>query len=149
MSKEKSEIQTYRLLVGTAVLYVVIAIAVGDFSSAGLLIMASIICTAGLGGLVWFPCSWLVGFLVLYLINSIRRKSFLPEPVVESLEEPVNKTTPIPVVSNDVLAISQYILKSRKRNASDSQITNRLKQTGWTAKEIELAFAYVGGTENA
>ncbi|AFY38429.1 hypothetical protein Lepto7376_2131 [[Leptolyngbya] sp. PCC 7376] len=145
MSKKKSEIQTYRLLVGTVVLYIGIAIAVGDFVSAGLLIVASFVCTLGLGGLIWFPCSWLVGFCILYLINSIRRKSFLPEPVIGSFDTPVNETTPIPVVSNDVLAIAQYILKSRKRNASDTQITTRLKQTGWTEKEIELAFAYVNG----
>ena len=142
-----SEIQIYRILIGTVVLYLAISIGVGDFFGAAFLIILSIICTAGLGGLIWFPLSWLTGFIVIYLFNSARRKSFLPTETVSDSKSTQQIDT-IPVVSHDVLAITQYILKSRKRNASDSQITNRLKQTGWSAKEIELAFAYVGGTEN-
>ncbi|OKH12522.1 hypothetical protein [[Limnothrix rosea] IAM M-220] len=145
MAKKNSNIQTYRVLTGMTVIYLGVAIAVGDLVSAGTLVLASIICTAGLSLIVWFPCSWLVGFLVLYLINSLKRKSFVPpsEIVVQSTSV---EAEPTAVLSNDILAIAQYIKKSRNKGASDSQITNRLKWTGWTEKDIKMAFTYLAST---
>ena len=145
--KKDSNIQTYRVLVGFVTLYLIMAIGMADFTSAGLLMFASIICTAGLGLIIWFPLSWLTGFVVIYLFNSIRRKSFLP-PKQDSLSGSIDGMVTAPIVSNDVLAIAQYIAKSRQRGASDSQITNRLKWTGWTDRDIGLAFSYLNNSSS-
>ncbi len=142
MKQKKSNIHTYRFLVGSGVLYLALSISMGSLADAGVMIFASIICTAGVGLIIWLPCCWVTGFLVLYLINSIRRKSFLPTSEVVVSSTSLN-AEPTAVMSNDILAIAQYITKSRNKGASDSQISNRLKWTGWTEKDIEMAFTYL------
>lgn len=147
MKQKNSNIQSYRILVGLVSLYLIIAISIGDFIGTWVLLFASVICTLGLSLIIWVPLSWLIGFVILYLINSIRRKSFLPQTNNISASD-LEESNPASIVSNDVLAIAQYILKCRKRGASDSQITNRLKWTGWTDRDIGLAFSYLNNTPN-
>lgn len=140
--EKKSSIQTDRVLVGFISIYLILSMGTGDFFSAGMLMFASIVCTLGLGLIVWIPLSWLTGFIVLYLINFLRSQSFSSTtkniPTDNTEGAVIAKT-----ISNDVLAIAQYIQKSRGRGASDSQITNRLKWTGWTEQDIGLAFSYL------
>ncbi len=48
----------------------------------------------------------------------------------------------------EILAVFDYIIKSREGGASDAQIAYRLKLRGWTEQDIEKAFQLVSERSN-
>lgn len=131
-----------RIVTGAIVIYVALSIGIGSFVGAGELIILSLICTAGISLIIWIPSCWLVGFITLTIFDLCRRLFAASSMTMATASAPGEATTNT-TVSNDILAIATYITKSRKREASDSQIRNRLKTTGWSEKEIDGAFDYL------
>lgn len=129
-----SERQLFRIAVGMAVSFLVTTIvmifATADLTAALLifpsLLAASVICTLGLGLIIWVPLFWLVGFIVLAIADLFG----FPRTRVQA-------TSP---VQRDIRAITGYISQSRVQGASDTQITTRLREKGWTDDEINRAF---------
>lgn len=123
--------QLLRIAIGLVVSYVVGSIIMGDPFTTWTLIVASIICTLGISLIMWVPLWWLIGWVVLAIFELLRER-------IQPTSDAQLQTTP--AVSRDAIALSAYIRRSRQAGASDSQITTRLKEQGWTEAEITQAF---------
>lgn len=129
-----SERQLLRIAVGLLVSFcvttIVMAFATADLTAAMLIfpsiLAASVICTLGIGLIVWVPLFWLVGFVVLAIAE-----------LFGFSRSRVQATLP---VQRDIRAITGYIHQSRVQGASDTQIATRLREKGWTDDEISRAF---------
>src|SRR5437867_134064 len=74
------------------------------------LILLSIICTAGISLVIWIPFSYAVGSLVVGLFQGIHQ------------ENRKDNTNQILVVSNDQMAIINYIKQAKQNSMSDNAI---------------------------
>lgn len=96
------------------------------FATVFIVFAASIVCTMGVSLVIWIPIFWLIGLLVLGIMYAVGLV-FVRSPAT-------------PPVQRDLMAIIGYIQQSRRHGASDNQITNRLREHGWTDTEIDQAF---------
>lgn len=125
--------QAERILVGTVVSYVIIAIALGDAVAAWTFILISLVCTLGMSLVMWVPLWWLTGLIVLAVLDLIRIA------ITHSSNTQRRSTEP---TERDTIALVGYISRSRIAGASDGQITQRLREQGWTQTEIARALSH-------
>ncbi len=121
--------------VGTGLLVVAIGASLtGNFQSLLSLALMSIICTAGIGLVVWIPLLYLIGSISLAVIRAIsamfsesgRKEEGAPEQKGAMLKEQ--------------MAIEQYINRAKFYGLSHEQILSALKNGGWSDVEIQAAY---------
>src|SRR5688572_29883472 len=100
---------------GAPVVFLITAIATGGVNQAGQLIGASIICTAGLGLIVWLPACWIAGIVVVTIISQIMHR-----------EKP----------DDDLVT---YIREASARGLSQQEIERKLQSQGWSDEIIQRA----------
>ncbi len=87
-------------------------------------VAGSIICTAGISLIVWFPVWWFMGSIVLGIIDLFRETPEQPRPSVD----------------RDHLMLTRYITQALAAGRwSREQIDEHLRQNGWTDQAIERA----------
>lgn len=121
-------------LIGFAVIFLVLLLFIGP--AAPVLVAASIICTAGVGLVVWIPLSYGVGLLVVAIFQSLFNHD--RPSIVES-----SSGTQIVNLNNDQRAIINYILLARGRGFKDDDTFTNLKVNGWSEQMIRECFARV------
>ncbi len=127
--------------------------AAGDFSSVAGLLFMSIVCTAGVGLLLWFPFFWVTGKMTLWLLTAIGVKisDEYTGGSTEKLDElevvadaPAVKTSMKPRVSSEVMALAKYIKKFQDDGAT-AVVIFKLKQAGWNDAIINQALELAKG----
>jgi len=106
----------------------------GTFQSLISLALMSIICTAGLGLVVWIPLLHLIGSKALTVVGAIaamfsdtgRKEEGAPEQKGSMLREQ--------------MAIERYIERANVYGLSREQILSALKSGGWSDAEIQAAY---------
>jgi len=122
------------MFVGFPIVFLILAAFVGSFSDAFALALMSIICTAGIGLVVWIPVCWIVGWIVLklgYLAFGSKTND-----VADALTTEAQKTVPDP-------ALLRYMMAAREHGMDSAAVAQNLTAAGWTADSIELASRYV------
>lgn len=124
-----------KTLIGFVAIFLVLTLFTG--SSAILLVLASIICTAGIGLVVWIPLSYGVGSLIVAIYQSITSNN-RPSGNIEG-----SAGSPIVNLTNDQKAIIDYIKLARGRGFKDDDTFTNLKVNGWSEQIIRECFARV------
>lgn len=88
--------------------------------------LISIICTAGVSLLIWFPLAFVIGSIILKLIQLFTEKKE-NAPKVKGQ------------ISKNQQALANYIHREREDGFNDEQILSLLKGQGWTEGEIKEA----------
>jgi hypothetical protein len=81
------------------------------------IILASLICTAGVSLVIWVPVSYGVGAAIFWLAGSFFGK---PQPV--KLEKPPTK---------EEIALANYAKQARENGLTEDKIFLRLREKGW------------------
>ena len=92
------------------------------------IIALSIICTAGIGLIIWIPVWALIGWITLKLITMVSGKS-----------EKSGTPPPLPNFSREEKAIINYLEIARRFGTSDEKATADLKTAGWSDDAIDNA----------
>lgn len=98
------------------------------------LLFFSVLCTLGIGLIFWVGAAFILGFLVLSLLDALiggRRQ------VRSSGEE----TSP----DSSTLALMGYLHRSVRAGASLSEISPKLQHHGWSEAEIQAAYQRIVG----
>lgn len=124
-----------KTIIGFAAIFLVLTLFTGP--SAILLVAASIICTAGVGLVVWIPLSFGVGSLIVAMYQSMQNSNRPPNNTKSSTEtQTINLT-------NDQRAIINYIILARGRGFKDDDTFTNLKVSGWSEQMIRECFARI------
>lgn len=121
-----------RLGLGFLISFLVTAIFAGGVQNALFLLLVSIVCTAGIGLVLWIPVWWFVGAFTLY----VWFKSFRGKPALKL--EPVPNATELRKVEH--LALKAYVDKAMANGMSPDEMTRRLQDNGWQKADIERAY---------
>lgn len=119
-----------KLLIGGPVLILVLSLIAGGLSNAFYLLFVSIICTAGVGLIFWIPLSYATGSIVLYLVSFLNSKG----------RKPPTETEKTASLTNNEIALINYIKQAIQNGSSQSQTTALLKASGWQDEAIEKAY---------
>jgi len=111
--------------VGLCVSAPVVCFFAGGVSEGLTLMLLSIICTAGIALVVWVPVWWVIGWLLLAIVDLIRSK------------QPKEKQAGDPKLRDEVLVA--YLREADARGMDQQTATSRLTSMGWSIGEIELA----------
>ena len=116
----------------------------GDISSALLILVFSVICTAGISLILWLPIWYGVGYLMVALFRLLVR-AFGGQP--SSPQQPLAQAAPAgeqgQALSRDQLAVTNYIKKARAKGLNRESISKTLQTNGWTADSINQGFQWV------
>ncbi len=124
-----------KTLIGFAAIFLVLLLFTGP--AAPVLVAASIICTAGIGLVVWIPLSYGVGSLIVAIYQSISNNSKSSGGIESSTSSQTTNLT------NDQRAIINYILLARGRGFKDDDTFTNLKVNGWSEQMIRECFARI------
>lgn len=105
-----------------------IAVAALVIPQLGIIIFASIICTAGLGLIFWIPAMFFVGAVITGIIRLIK--------FAIRGASPTASTTPTKDLPPDTEAITTYIRQCRSLGFSNTIIAANLARAGWTDEKI-------------
>lgn len=114
------------LAIGMPVTFLGLIMITGGVEEAGQLLLFSIVCTAGIGLVVWLPLWWVVGWATLALIGLFK-------------EHPVGKeeaTRESFLLNQAMVALSEYMRLAAADGISDDEIVAHLRSTGWSEAEI-------------
>lgn len=124
-----------KILIGFAAIFLVLLAFTGPAAFA--LVAASIICTAGVGLVVWIPLSYGVGSLIVAIYQSMNNRN------QSSLNVDGTEGPKLEVISNDQRAVINYILLARGRGFKDDDTFANLKVNGWPEQIIRDCYARV------
>ncbi len=130
-----------KTLIGFATIFLLLLLFTG--SSAILLVLASIICTAGVGLVVWIPLSYVVGSIVVGIAQGVQNLSSNSKNMENLASAQVVKVT------NNQKAIIDYIKLARRRGFQDNNIFANLRTNGWAEDAINEAFRLVATTKES
>lgn len=105
-------------IIGFITIYIVMSLMSGDVTSALAIIFMSILCTAGLGFILWIPFSIVVG------------------AIVEAIWENISRMTKGKSGSTENAALINFIQKARTNGLSENQIAQKLLDAGWPKDAI-------------
>jgi len=98
------------------------------------LLFFSVICTFGIGLIFWIGAAFLLGFLVLSLVDALIGAS-----------RGANQANSHAPADSSTLALMGYLRRSMEAGASLSQISPKLQHHGWSEAEIQAAYQRVVG----
>ena len=122
------------LVFGMPVTFLVLTVFAGGFENAFLIIGASIVCTAGIGLVVWVPLCWCAGAATLALIRLVTAKIDVAANADDKPQPHFDR-----LFGQDDLALTEYLRKANDRGISNDRIDARLRRTGWHDSEIRRA----------
>ncbi|MDX2212663.1 MAG: hypothetical protein SFY66_05175 [Oculatellaceae cyanobacterium bins.114] len=145
------------LTVGVFVIYIALAVMTGGFANAAMILVFSVICTAGIALVLWIPLCIGVGKLGLMVARAIARSigaSSQNAPLTDSSDRPrtgqppqssssITDTLAQTLETNNRLAIKDYIYRARRLDHSYERIFNQLSHQGWSEAEINQAYQTV------
>lgn len=99
------------------------------FNNAFMILFASIVCTVGIGLVIWIPLSYAVGSFVFAIASNLSEKI---QPKSTKVEKPS--------LTKEQKALIDYIKKARKSGLTDDRITSTLLDKGWTNEAVRDAF---------
>ena len=123
-----------RVFVGFFVSIPIVCILAGGVEQGFLLLLVSIVCTAGIGLVFWIPVWGLVGGLTLAIISGFSNK-------VEEKPD-ARHGSGFPLRNKDIrhdLALTAYIRQAMDIGMDADEITRRLQLSGWGTGEIQSA----------
>lgn len=109
-----------------------LVLAIGP-SAAGQLVLWSIVCTLGIGGVFWAGLAFGLGLLLVTLWEAFRG----------------HHTPDHPEANPQVEALTAYVRRALQAGANDDQLLRRLQRQGWTAEEITQAIQRSQGNPDA
>lgn len=122
-----------KLLVGIPLLLVSMLLLLGAEGMASLLLF-SVVCTFGVGGLFWALCSFILGLVLEAILVSVYKEDSIPEINME------HKTASNMPIDSDTLSIWKYIKDARAYGSSDAEIKACLVSAGWSQEKITEAY---------
>ena len=122
----------HKTLVGAPVLLIFLILVLGSDGAFGLL-LASIVCTAGIGGIFWGFVAFIIGLVLTVILKSVYNK-----PPVTGAETKLS--VPPAAIDKDLISIWEYIRDARAYGFTDTEIKAKLMATGWTEEKINLAY---------
>ena len=117
-----------RILVGIPVTFLGLIIVAGGWENARMVLLLSVVCTYGIGLIVWIGLCWVVGAVTLAIIGIFVKKPDGKEGA---------KGTRLDL---DQTAMTEYMKKAHARGMSRDEISDRLHQQGWSFDVIKSAF---------
>lgn len=127
------------VLIGLPIVFLGLVIMTGGFNNAVSMVFFSIVCTIGIGLAFWLFIAWIVGWMILLVVEPL-------SVLWTSSEEPRNPANGDRWEGGQT-ALRGYIQRCLAVHATESQITNRLISQGWTEPEIEQAYQAVRGQQ--
>jgi len=133
---------TTKILIGSLVLIIIGLI---DQSNLGTVMLFGILCTAGLGLIPFFIIAWIIGSVVMFIVDAIRGSQKNPALAVAGAsagkkaaakKQAQEATSSVP---QDLLALNKYVTEARESGIVDWEITRRLKKQGWSEDQIKSA----------
>ena len=106
------------------------------------IVLASIICTLGITLVVYIPVICLIGFAARKLWKALMQSMGVKsKEVLPSTEATVNTQQTQPVLTNNDIALQNYIRESKTAGAlNNDQIKQNLLRAGWAESQIDEAF---------
>ncbi|MFK7770044.1 MAG: hypothetical protein AB8B55_22740 [Mariniblastus sp.] len=121
--------------VGIPIVYLLMAAFMGDFVQPLALIAFSIICTAGIGLVVWLPIFWLVGWIAISLFRLFSRNQNDNGSTESGSPSSAQLSVPDP-------ALMRYMAAAKANGMDDASVTKNLANAGWSFESIALAAKY-------
>lgn len=134
-------------VVGLPLVFLCLVAATGSFSNAFWLLVGSVVCTAGIGLVVWIPLSLVVGWAALTLAKEIAntagisngdgvaRNAAQTESMRQQAARTAQDTTP-----QERIALDEYIRRAVRLGHTYERILTTLTEQGWKEAEIHQAF---------
>ncbi|HEY9619401.1 MAG TPA: hypothetical protein V6C78_03485 [Crinalium sp.] len=135
--------------IGLCVVYVIMASLAGGFASASIILIGSIVCTAGIALAIWIPVCIGVGFVSVAVAKWASKTFGLSSPEraggmsVNRGDNPASSDSPNalqPTLQNQ-LALEDYIRRAMLLDHSYEQIMSTLKFRGWSEAEIHQTYS--------
>jgi len=123
-----------RVGVGFPVSLPILCILAGGVENGFVFLFLSIVCTAGIGLVVWLPVWWIVGWATLALLawgrSTLGDKPIGELPSVSSQED---------LSFLEDQALTAYIRQAMAAGMDADEMTRRMLQNGWQKAEIKVA----------
>lgn len=120
-----------RIITGFPVSTLVLSLLAGGIQQAFMILLVSIVCTAGIGLVVWIPLWWTVGWLTQTLFYKFRGTDAAGDSAGRAAaaadEEPA---------SSEELSLVQFLKRAEARGVSREVIDRALLGAGWSEVEI-------------
>lgn len=105
----------------------------GGLQDAVTLIVLSIVCTAGIGLVIWIPIWWFIGWTAFTLTGLATGKT----------ETGSDQPPAIPKISREHQAIINFMEIAYRTGTPKEQIVSQLQDAGWPAHLIEEAHQFM------
>lgn len=137
--------------IGLAVVYSLLAAVTGGFGTATVLLVGSIVCTAGIGLVLWIPLCIGVGVVTMAAAQWVAQTFGLSAPE-QSPRMGAGAVTRQPSVdlsgitqatAQNQIALEDYVRRALLLEHSYEQIVSTLKFRGWNEVEIHQAYETV------
>ena len=119
-----------KLFVGFLADFLLMALFGGGFGSAISILVLSVVCTGGIGLIVWFPLAYLTGSLIFYVANKLNGGGTRKENLFSEVR-----------FADEQQSLKNYYEQARNAGMSEAQIEQSLLDSGWEPKVIDK---YVG-----
>jgi hypothetical protein len=130
-----------RIVVGFVVSTLLLMLFAGGIQEAFMVLLISIVCTAGIGLVVWIPLWWGVGWLTLTVSGRFwgpgDEGGDSPRPAAPGGAEPA---------SSEELSLVQFLKQAQARGVSRETIDHALTGAGWSEAEILKARSKLGSS---
>jgi hypothetical protein len=117
------------IAVGVPLVLLWLTLLTGSLEAASQLLLFSVVCTLGIGGLFWLGLAFGVGFLTLHLVRLLAGDG--KGAAAGSAERRQRESD----------AVAQYVLRRLQQGGDLALIRRDLKQAGWNASQIDAAVA--------
>ena len=129
-----------RVFVGFFVSIPIVCILAGGVEQGFMVLMLSIICTAGIGLVFWIPVWWIVGAITLALLR------LYPGAADKESAGGIKDQSLNQWALQRNIALTNYVSQARTAGMDAAQITRRLRDNGWRPEEIDIALGDVFST---
>lgn len=123
-----------RAFVGCFVSIPLVCVLAGGVEQGFMLLFLSIVCTAGIGLVVWIPVWWVVGSLTLAIVSQFMSNTE-NKPRARGIAAPFLGQLGL----QSDMALMAYIRKATATGMDAEEMTRRLQLNGWPMGEIEIA----------
>lgn len=96
-------------------------------------VIVSVVCTAGLGLVIWIPVCWFLGEVTLEFLGALTGRSSRNRSSAPSAD---GAATPAPAGSTMNSALQTYVERMRAAGVADDELPARLRRVGWDEQTI-------------
>lgn len=137
--------------IGLCIVYVLLASLTGGFGPAIALLVGSIVCTAGIGLVLWIPLCIGVGAIAVattrWAVSTLGLSAPEQSPRLgastSTAQPAVNLSTLTQANPQNQIALEDYVRRALLLEHSYEQIASTLKFRGWSEDEIHQAYETV------